>query len=206
MTKRGPRPRGLPDNDAPGGPDQRRPRRPPASVDLDQSTPGNTYALHLRGEMVARLRWHTGPGRPAGWYLWQRCGGWRRLTVDAGLDAGLGHAARCPAWQQAADLAASLSTALALDAAANLLQGPPATPPRPLPRGSYEVHAAGLAFDVVPIAFPEAITTRAGDTSMLAGHFDDRGLSVLTRRIAILGGHVLAIFPAEQPHAPHPAP
>lgn len=105
----------------------------------------------------------------------------------------------------AADLAASLSTALALDAAANLLRGPPATPPRPLRRAGYEVHAAGLAFDVVPIAFPEAITTRAGDTSVLAGHFDDRGLTVLTRRITVLGGHLLAIFPAEEPHAPHPA-
>src|SRR3954447_17140483 len=64
---------------APGGPDQRRARHAPGSVDVDQSTPANSYALHLRGEMVARLRWCTGPGRPAGWYLWQRRGGWRHL-------------------------------------------------------------------------------------------------------------------------------
>src|SRR3954465_6011624 len=100
--------------------------------------------------------------------------------------------------------APSLSTALPLDTAAKLLRGPGAPPPRPLRRGGYDVHAGGLAFDVVPIAFPEAITTRAGDTTVLAGSFDDRGLAVLTRRIAILGGHVLAIFPAEQPHARYP--
>jgi len=154
--------------------------------------------------MVARLCWRTGPSRPAGWYLSQQRGGWQRLAVDAGLDAGLGRAARRPGGEQAADLAAWLSTALALDAAADLLRGPPARPPRPLRRGSYEVHAAGLPFDVVPIAFPEAITTRAGETTVLAGHFDDRGLTVLTRRIAILGGDVLAISPIAQPHAPQP--
>src|SRR4051794_8807075 len=212
MTKIGPRREGPPENDAaglvepgisaiaPGGP---RPQRPPERVDVDQSASGDSYALHVREDVVARLHWRNGPGRPAGWYLTQRSGGWQRLTVDAYLDADVGPAARPSGWQQAADLAPTLSTALALDAAANVLRGPATTPPRPLPRGPYEVHTAGLAFD--PIAFPEAITTRASDTPVLTGHFDDRGLTVLTRRIAILGGHVLAIFPAEQPHAPYPA-
>lgn len=227
---RGPRNRGLPKNDAaglaqprisaiavgvrepglatpmsaiaPGGPDRRRPRRPPQSLDVDPSTCGNTYTLYVRADIVARLRWRTGPRGAAGWYLCQRRGGWRRLSVDPNLDAAVGLAARRPGYQQAAELAASLSTALALDTATNLLRGPPATPPRPLRRGGYEVHAAGLAFELVPIAFPEAITARAGDTTVLTGHFDDRGLTVLTRRITTLGGRVLAIFPAEQPHAP----
>ncbi len=188
---------------APGGPDPRRRRRPPGNVDGDQSTSGHTYALHVRGEMVARLGWRTGPGGAAGWYLCQPRGGWRRLAVDPALDdldAGVGLTARRPGCQQAADLTASLSTALALDAAATLLHRPPPTPPRPLRPGGYEVHAAGLAFDIVPIAFPEAITARAGDISVLTGHFDDRGLTVLTRRITILGGHVLAIFHAQEPH------
>src|SRR3954467_6716313 len=154
--------------------------------------------------MVARLCWRTGPSRTAGWYLSQQRGGWQRLAVDAELDAGLGRAARRPGGEQAAELAAWLSTALALDAAASLLGGPSATPPRPLRRGGYEVHAAGLPFDVVPIAFPEAITTRAGNTTVLGGHFDDNGLTLLPRRIAILGDDVLAIFPVEQPHAPQP--
>src|SRR3954447_9822057 len=190
---------------APRGPGARRLRSPPGRVDGAQPTCAHSYALHVRGAMVGRLRWRIGPGGAAGWYMSPRRGSWRRLAVDPDLDATVGFAARRPGGEQAADLAASLSTALALDAAADLLRGPPASPPRPLPRGGYEVHATGLAFDVVPIAFPEAITARAGDTSVLTGHFDDRGLSVLTRRIAILGGHVLAISQAEEPHAPHPS-
>ena len=72
---------------APGGPDPRRRRRPPGNVEVDQSSSGHTYALHVRGEMVARLGWRTGPGGAAGWYLCQRRGGWRRLAVDPALDA-----------------------------------------------------------------------------------------------------------------------
>src|SRR4051812_24943593 len=52
---------------APAGPDRRRLRRPPGSVDGDQSSSPNTYALHVRGDIVARLRWRTGRCRPAGW-------------------------------------------------------------------------------------------------------------------------------------------
>src|SRR4051794_1334062 len=102
--------------------------------------------------MVARLQWHTGPGDPAGWHPWQQRRGWRHLAVDPDLDAdlGLGLAAQPPGSQRAAELAASLSTALALDAAANLLHGPPPASPRPLRRGAYQVHATGLAVDVVP--------------------------------------------------------
>src|SRR3954454_20058956 len=83
ITKEGPRHGGLPDNHvaglveprigaividrreprlarrtsaiAPGGRDRRRLRPPPGSVDRDQSSSPNTYALHVRGEMVARL-------------------------------------------------------------------------------------------------------------------------------------------------------
>src|SRR3954451_19524508 len=103
MTKRGPRRQGPPDNDAaglvepgtsaitidvpepgrasatsviaPGGPDRRRPQRPPGHVDVDQSASGDSYALHVREVVVARLHWRNGPGRPADWYLRQRSGG-----------------------------------------------------------------------------------------------------------------------------------
>src|SRR3954447_18764205 len=122
MSKEGPRRGGLPDSDgaglveppigaividvreprlaswtsaiAPGGRDRRRLRRPPASVELDHSSSPNSYALHVRGDRVARLRWRSGGSRPAGWYLSQRRGGWQRLAIDAELDAGLGRAAR----------------------------------------------------------------------------------------------------------------
>src|SRR3954452_17326606 len=98
--------------------------------------------------------WCTGPGRPAGWYLTRRRGGWQRLAIDADWAAAAAPAARPSGSQQAADLAPTLSTALALDAAANVLRGPAATPPRPLPRGSYELHTAGLAFRPRPDRLP----------------------------------------------------
>src|SRR3954471_6708638 len=167
MTKIGPRRDGPPENDPAGLVEPGISViaiEAPERVDVDQSASGDSYALHVREDVVARLHWRNGPGRPAGWYLTQHCGGWQRLTIDADLDAAADPAAPPSGWQQAAEFAPTLSTALALDAAANVLRGPAATPPRPLPRGSYEVHTAGLACDVVPIAFPEAITTRAGDT------------------------------------------
>src|SRR3954451_23982458 len=60
MTKRGPRRQGPPDNDAaglvePGGPDRRRAQRPPGHVDVEQSASGDSYALHVREDVVARL-------------------------------------------------------------------------------------------------------------------------------------------------------
>src|SRR4051794_37584211 len=80
MTKRGSRCDGPPENDAaglvepgisaitidvrepglasaiaPGGPDRRRPQRPPGGVAVDRSASGDSYALHVREDVVARL-------------------------------------------------------------------------------------------------------------------------------------------------------
>src|SRR3954453_10127909 len=90
MSKRGPRCEGLSDDDAaglveprisaiaidvrepglatrtsaiaPGRPDRRRPQPPPSRVDVDRSASGDSYALHVRGDVVARLHWRTGRG------------------------------------------------------------------------------------------------------------------------------------------------
>ena len=61
---------------------------PPLRRDVDRSSPPQAYALYVHEEPVAQLHWGVGPGRPAGWYLWQRGGGWQRLAVDPELDAG----------------------------------------------------------------------------------------------------------------------
>jgi hypothetical protein len=65
----------------------------------------------------------------------------------------------------------------------------------------YEVHVCGLPPDIVPIAFPEAIVTRTGDVSVVAGAFD---LNALGRRVALLGGSVLAVFRADPSRAGGP--
>ena len=170
---------------------------PPLRRDVDRSSPPQAYALYVHEEPVAQLHWGVGPGRPAGWYLWQRGGGWQRLAVDPELDAGFDGARPDHGSRETGELAATVSVALALDAAANLLNGRPTPAARPLRGGLYEIHACGLAADVVPLAFPETVIGRGADVSVLAGHFDDVGLTVLVRRVAILGGRVLAIFNAD---------
>ena len=54
-----------------------------------------------------------------------------------------------------------------------------------------------LPADVVPLAFPETIIARDADVSVLAGYFDDPGLTRLVHRVALLGGRVLAVFDAD---------
>src|SRR4051812_31740587 len=44
---------------APGGPDRRRRQGPPSSVGVDRLTAAERYALHVRGEVVARLHWRN---------------------------------------------------------------------------------------------------------------------------------------------------
>src|SRR4051794_38136569 len=152
------------------------------------------YALHVRGEAVGRLQWRSGPQGAVGWYLWRRRRGWSGLGGDEGLQTSFAIAASPARWPQTAELAALVSTSLALDAAADLLGGPLAPPPRPLRAEDYELHVSGLKPALVPIVFPEAIVTRRGDIGVLSGHFDDAALARVTRRIAILGGRALALF------------
>lgn len=124
----------------------------------------SAYRLYADGAVVSYLQWRSG----AGWQLWRRGHGWRAVGEDA-------------------------EPAHALDAAADALLGP-AEAGRARPARRCELHVRGLAADVVPIAFPETITVRTGDVSILSGDFDDRGLNRIVRRVALLGGGVLALF------------
>jgi hypothetical protein len=125
----------------------------------------HAYRLYADGEVVSYLQWRHG----GGWFLWACERGWTQVAEEA-------------------------EPAAALDAAAKVLLGPP-VPTRPTRQvGHYEIHVCGLAPDVVPIAFPDTITVRTGDVSVLAGDFDDDGLCRLTRRVTLLGGQLLALF------------
>jgi hypothetical protein len=126
--------------------------------------PSHAYRLYAHGAAVSYLQWRNG----AGWYLWERGTSWRLVASEP-------------------------DSACALDAAARVLLGPP-EPDAHRCEGRYELHVCGLAPDVVPIAFPETITVRTGDVSVLAGDFDDVALTRVTRRITILGGELLALF------------
>lgn len=131
---------------------------------------------------MATLQWR------AGWYLRVGLGDWRRLPVDEGLDE-----------DDADDLLADLSIAFALDAAGQFLRGPPGPRTQPLRHGRYELHVAGLAPDLTPLAFPEAIAVTAGDVTVLGGTFDDLAMTRVARRIGLLGGRLLALFHADDP-------
>ncbi len=150
------------------------------SADPQPSPLPHTYTLYVSGEAVATLQWR------AGWYLRAGHGPWRRLAVDAELDAA-----------DADDLLADLSIAFALDAAARFLRGPAVRRSQPLRPGRYEMHVSGLAPDLTPLAFPETIAVTAGDVTVLAGSFDDQGLTLIARRVALLGGRLLALFHAD---------
>ena len=125
------------------------------------------YRLYADTAPVSYLQWRQG----SGWQLWQQGRGWRCVADDD-------------------------EPVTALDAAADVLLGPPE--PGPTTRaGRYELHVCGLTPDVVPIAFPETITVRTGDVSILAGDFEDHALGRIVQRVALLGGVVLALFMEE---------
>jgi hypothetical protein len=170
-----------------------------SSVNVDPLPPGHTYALYARGEPVAELQWRPRPASSPGWYLRRFGHDWRRLAVAAELDAALADPPGSETPPETADLTALVSIALALDAAAVLLSGPPAPPSRTIRSGRYELHVRGLAAEIVPYAFPETIAAHVGDVAVLAGHFDDTGLVRTTRRVALLGGKLLALFHADGP-------
>jgi len=189
---------------AAGGEADAPPWPPSLRAEFDRSSAPPAYRLYVRDAPVALLQWRADPGTAPGWHLSQRAESSHRLAVDPALDADVDPAPARPGSREAADLAACLSTALALDAAAIVLRGPPTPPSRPLRTGHYELHASRLPADIVPIAFPEAIITRAGDVSTLKGYFDDLALTTLSRRITILGGRLLALLPADPRSAPPP--
>src|SRR4051812_45741001 len=175
-----------------------------STYDAPRSLPG--YVLYRGGRAVARLEWRARSRANAGWYLRRGARPARRLELDAGLDALAGDAfADSHSWHERAQLAAALSTPLALDAADRALRGGlPAAPARPLEPGGYELHISGLDAAVLALACPNLHVTRAGDTSLVADVLDDHAMGTLVRRVNLLGARVLAIF--RQHGSAHPPP
>jgi hypothetical protein len=166
------------------------------STTYDASRLPRGYVLYRGGRAVARLEWRARSRASAGWYLRAGARSARRLPLDVGLDALADDAhADSHSWQERAELAAALSTPLALDAADRALRGGlPAAPARPLEPGAYELHINGLDAAVLALARPNLHVTRAGDTSVVAGVLDDQAIGTLVRRVNLLGARVLAIF------------
>src|SRR3954464_1658015 len=172
-------------------PDRRGPGGPPvmgSGSTYEASRPLPGYVLYRGGRAVARLEWRARSRARAGWYLRPGACRGRRLQLDVGLDALANDAhADSDSWHERAQLAAALSTPLALDAADRALRGGlPAAPARPLEPGAYELHIIGLDAAVLALACPNLRVTRAGDTSVVAGVLDNHAIGTLVRRVNLL--------------------
>jgi hypothetical protein len=161
--------------------------------------PQHAYEVHDDGHRVGRLEWRLRPRSVAGWYLTIDPRPPQRLKVDPAIDE-LARDKRSAAhdWELHAELAAILSTALALDAAELYLH-----PERELPRGrfrrkptfgSYEIHIADLDPAILARAVPELHMDSVANVVILAGELAGIGLETALRRVALLGGRVVAVF------------
>jgi hypothetical protein len=166
------------------------------------------YEIYDEGRRVGRLEWRLRPRSIVGWYLTVDPRPPQRLRVDPAIDE-LARDRRAVEhdWDLHAELAAILSTALALDAAELFLH-----PERELPRGrfrrkpafgSYEIHVTDVEPAILSRAVPELHLESVANVAVLGGELAGIGLETALRRIALLGGRVVAVFrmhpPEEEP-------
>jgi hypothetical protein len=160
---------------------------------------GHAYTLFEDGRRIGTLEWRQRPRTALGWYLIEGSAPARRLFVDSAIDE-LARDTRSPAhdWDLHAELAAILSTALALDAAGRAIY-PSRTRPtrrfrRPISAGRYEIHVTDADPAVLARAIPELHLDAVSNVAVLAGELVSGGLELALHRITLLGGRVVAVF------------
>jgi hypothetical protein len=165
--------------------------------------PLHEYEIYDDGRQVGRLEWRLRPRSITGWYLTIDARPPQRLGVDPAIDE-LSRDKRSAAhdWELHAELAAILSTALALDAAELFLH-----PEREVLRGrfrrkpsfgGYEIHVTDVDPAILARAVPELHLESVANVVILAGVLAGIGLETALRRIALLGGRVVAVFRMQQ--------
>jgi hypothetical protein len=166
----------------------------------------HSYDLFEDGSRIGQLEWRQRPRTTLGWYLTEGTGPGRRLFVDTAIDE-LARDTRSPAhdWDLHAELAAILSTALALDAAGRALYPSRLRPTRrfrrPLSAGRYEIHVTDVDPAILGRAVPELHLDAISNVVVLAGELVAGGLEVALQRVTLLGGRVVAVFNDDDPHA-----
>jgi hypothetical protein len=161
---------------------------------------GHRYELFEGGRSIGWLEWRPRPRERLGWYLRRSGGSPVRLRVDLAIDDLARAQPGEHGWALSAELAALLSTALALDAADRALH--PAATPRRRPllarrdSARHQIYTSGLAPDLLARAVPELPLASVGDVVVLEGQLTRDGLEAVLRRIQLLGGRVLAVLPA----------
>jgi hypothetical protein len=157
------------------------------------------YDLFDDGQPIARLEWRAHPRRQTGWYFTPRTGPPLRLDVDPSIDELAADTRSADHdWQLNAELAAILSTPLALDAAERLVHPSEQPAQRRFRRLStatrYEIYVADVASTTLAHAIPELPLTSVSDVSVLEGELLPEACDRVVRRIALLGGRVVAIL------------
>jgi hypothetical protein len=156
------------------------------------------YRLFDDGRALGWLVWRPHPRQSAGWYLAPDGGTPRRLKVDAGIDE-LAADGRSDehAWRLHAEVAAILSTALALDAAERALHD---RPPRRfgrfgrVERARYEIYVKDVSPRVLGRAVPEMAISFVSDVVALEGDLPGDAVPVILRRLSLLGGTVVEVM------------
>jgi hypothetical protein len=164
----------------------------------------HSYDLFEDGSRLARLEWRQRPRTALGWYLTEGAAPARRLFVDTAIDE-LARDTRSAAhdWDLHAELAAILSTALALDAAGRSLHPDRERATRRFRRGlaagRYEIHVADVDTGILARAVPELHLHAVSNVAVLAGELLDGGLEAAIQRVTLVGGRVVAVFRNDQP-------
>ena len=164
-----------------------------ASADFEE----HRYPLFADKRGVGWLVWRARPRQSAGWFLVLDGRGPEKLGVDAAIDELASHTSDQHAWELHAEVAAILSTALALDAAERVVNGRPERRSRRfqrLERTHCEIYVNGVAQMVLARAVPEMSVRSVSDVVALEGEVSGDAVLTVVRRLELLGGAILEVL------------
>jgi len=159
----------------------------------------HAYDLFDEGTQIGTLHWRARPRRAVGWYLTRLGKGPEPLFVDTAIsDLSRDERSTAHDWDLHAELAAILSTALALDAAGKAIYPSRTRPTKrfrlPISAGRYEIHVTEADAAILSRAVPELHLDSISNVAVLAGELVSGGLEIALQRITLLGGRVVAVF------------
>jgi hypothetical protein len=164
----------------------------------------HAYVLYEEGREIATLRWRARPRGAVGWCLARTGAREEPIFVDDAIEElARDHRSSAHDWDLHAELAAILSTALALDAAARSLFPERARGVRRFRRGvaggRYEIHVADVDTAILARAVPELHLTAVSNVAVLAGEVMPGGLETAIQRITLVGGRIVAVVRTDEP-------
>ena len=171
------------------------------SPDPTAGSEEHRYPLFADGREIGRLVWRARPRQSAGWFLLPDDGTPERLSVDAAIDDLASQGGDEHAWALHAEVAAILSTALALDTAERTIHRRPERRRqrfRRLERTHYEIYVKGIGPAVLARAVPEMAVSFVSDVVALEGDLAGDAVPVVLRRLALLGGTVVEVVPGDR--------